>query len=65
MHTTPNDYIPIHHFCFVLAQESSDPDCKKLGMMEVIDEIGVITHGAVHLELFIDAVVDVKEFPTK
>lgn len=54
------DYIPIHRPCFVLAQESADDDCRMLGMMEVIDEVGVITHGAIHIQMFVDAIADIK-----
>ena len=54
------DYIPLHHPRFVLAQISRDEDCKRLGMSEVIDEDGVITFGAVHVDLFVEAIADDK-----
>lgn len=56
-----NDIIPINtKFQFVLAQESSDADCRSLGMKEIVDERGIVTSGTVSYERFIEIAVDAK-----
>lgn len=56
-----DDIIPnTAKFQFVLAQESSNPEHRKMRLMEIVDERGVVTEASVAPQSFVEHCVDAK-----